>query len=84
MQTTREMIYKMPKTDLHVHIDGSMRVETILELAEQQKVKLPADNPDDLKKLLVKKDSKDLVDYLEALTYHSKCCSIPEALTGQL
>ena len=32
----------MPKTDLHVHLDGSLRLETILELAEQERVELPA------------------------------------------
>ena len=31
-----ELIEKLPKTDLHVHLDGSLRLETILELAEQQ------------------------------------------------
>lgn len=66
MSITREMIMQMPKTDLHVHIDGSMRVETILDLAKKQKVELPAKDPKKLKKLLVKKDSKDLVDYLGA------------------
>ena len=37
-----ELIEKLPKTDLHVHLDGSLRLSTILELAEKQKVKLPA------------------------------------------
>src|SRR5215813_11400536 len=29
-----EFFQKLPKTDLHVHLDGSLRLETILELAE--------------------------------------------------
>ena len=36
---------KLPKTDLHVHLDGSLRSETLLELAERNGVKLPADTP---------------------------------------
>ena len=37
-----EVFKALPKTDLHVHLDGSLRLETILELAKQQKVELPA------------------------------------------
>lgn len=43
MQITREFVHRMPKTDLHVHLDGSLRLETILELAEKQGVRLPGD-----------------------------------------
>ena len=28
-----EVIEKLPKTDLHVHLDGSLRLKTILDLA---------------------------------------------------
>lgn len=46
MQITREFIQRMPKTDLHVHLDGSLRLKTIMELAEEQGIKLPG-NPQD-------------------------------------
>jgi len=52
IQYPREFIHKLPKTDLHVHLDGSMRYNTILELAKEQGVKLPADNPETLKKIV--------------------------------
>ena len=42
-------IQRLPKTALHDHLDGSLRLSTILELAEEQKVKLPADTPEKLK-----------------------------------
>ncbi len=42
---SRDLIHRLPKTDLHVHLDGSMRLETILELADTRGVKLPADTP---------------------------------------
>lgn len=32
---------KLPKTDLHVHLDGSIRLDTILDLAKEQGVTLP-------------------------------------------
>ncbi|MBV5337208.1 MAG: adenosine deaminase, partial [Deltaproteobacteria bacterium] len=46
---TIQDIQRLPKTDLHVHLDGSLRIQTILELAEQQKVNLPADSVDKLR-----------------------------------
>ena len=50
MKLTREIIKRLPKTDLHVHLDGSVRINTIFELAKKHKVDLPEDNPEDLKK----------------------------------
>jgi adenosine deaminase len=49
---TLEQIRKWPKTDLHCHLDGSVRVSTILELAEKRGVDLPADNEEGLFKVL--------------------------------
>ncbi len=48
IEVTEELLRALPKTDLHCHLDGSMRLKTILELAEQQKVKLPADTEEGL------------------------------------
>src|SRR5205085_3752664 len=39
---TEELLHALPKTDLHCHLDGSLRLKTMLELADQQGVKLPA------------------------------------------
>ena len=63
----REFIHKLPKTDLHVHLDGSMRLGTILELAERYKVELPAGDEDALAKAIhMGKPCEDLTDYLTA------------------
>ncbi len=64
---TLQDIQRLPKTDLHVHLDGSLRIPTILELAEQQKVKLPGDTPEKLRPFVeVGEDCKSLVEYLKA------------------
>jgi adenosine deaminase len=34
----RELIAALPKSDLHVHLDGSLRLETLIELARERKV----------------------------------------------
>jgi adenosine deaminase len=41
-QVPFEVFRALPKTDLHVHLDGSLRLETILELARQNGIELPA------------------------------------------
>lgn len=63
-----KFLHSLPKTDLHVHLDGSLRIETMLELADQQKVKLPADDPESLKKHLVPtaETVTSLKEYLKA------------------
>jgi adenosine deaminase len=67
MKLKREFIEKLPKTDLHVHLDGSLRISTIIELARKQNVALPADNENDLKKFVCcGKDCKSLDEYLKA------------------
>lgn len=64
---TEELIRALPKTDLHCHLDGSLRLKTILELADQQKVKLPADTPEGLAKAIhMGAQCESLEDYLKA------------------
>jgi adenosine deaminase len=52
LPVTEELLHALPKTDLHCHLDGSLRLRTLLELAEQQEVRLPADSEDGLAKAM--------------------------------
>ncbi len=62
-----ELIEKLPKTDLHVHLDGSLRLETILDLAEKQRVELPSTDPVKLREAMnLGKNCGSLVEYLKA------------------
>lgn len=67
LKISEDVIKALPKTDLHCHLDGSLRIETVLELAEDQGVKLPADNVDDLKEIMQagRGKNKSLADYLK-------------------
>lgn len=61
-----EFFARLPKTDLHVHLDGSLRLETIIDLARQQNVQLPATEPDELKRTLrLGENYGSLVEYLK-------------------
>jgi adenosine deaminase len=62
-----ELLHSLPKTDLHCHLDGSLRLDTILELARAQQVKLPTFDRAELFKLLYAGDNVSSLDeYLKA------------------
>ncbi len=64
MKVTRELLKQLPKTDLHVHLDGSLRPETLLDLARQQGKDLPRNEAEALRNYMLVSDARDLVDYL--------------------
>lgn len=78
---TMELLQKLPKTDLHCHLDGSMRLETILDLADKGRVILPAKDVAGLAKALHKGERcKDLVEYLKAFDITCSVLQTEEAL----
>ncbi len=82
MEIEKRYIKAMPKTDLHVHLDGSVRMSTLIDLAKQQKVELPSTDPKKLKKLLVPGlRYKSLVDYLRPFDIVLSVLQEPEALS---
>ncbi|OGS05604.1 MAG: adenosine deaminase [Elusimicrobia bacterium RIFCSPLOWO2_12_FULL_59_9] len=75
-QITPEFIRAIPKSDLHVHLDGSLRLKTLIELAREAKVKLPSTSEAGLRKLVFKESYKDLPDYLHGFMY--TCAVLPD------
>ncbi|KNC77302.1 hypothetical protein SARC_10236 [Sphaeroforma arctica JP610] len=51
---TTEFLKALPKTDLHLHLDGSVRLTTLIELAEQEGIELPANTVEGLKEKVFK------------------------------
>ncbi len=77
-----ELIEKLPKTDLHVHLDGSLRLTTILDLAEKQKVELPARDEDRLRAAMnLGQNCGSLVEYLKAFDVTLRVMQTADALT---
>jgi adenosine deaminase len=64
---TFDFLKALPKTDLHCHLDGSLRLDTVLDLARQQKVALPTFDRQGLWAMLYAGEScTSLDDYLKA------------------
>jgi len=62
-----ELLQRLPKTDLHCHLDGSLRLDTVIDLAKKQGVKLPTFDRGELFKMLYAGDEvASLDDYLRA------------------
>ena len=68
---TLERIRRVPKVVLHDHLDGGLRPETILELADETGYgRLPAGDPDQLAAWMQRgADRKDLNLYLETFAH---------------
>ncbi len=66
-ELTQELIAKLPKTDLHCHLDGSLRLDTVIDLAKKQRVKLPTFDRGELFNMLYAGEHvESLDDYLRA------------------
>ncbi|MFA6844286.1 MAG: adenosine deaminase [Sphaerochaetaceae bacterium] len=78
---TKEIIKEIPKVELHDHLDGGLRVQTVIDLAKEYKVKLPYENPQDLHSWFVKGgNQKNLSLYLESFSLTTAVMQTTEAL----
>ncbi len=77
---TDAFIQDLPKTDLHVHLDGSLRLKTLIELAKAQGVELPSYEEEGLRELVFKEGYRDLNEYLHGFMYTCAVLKDPESL----
>lgn len=68
----------MPKSDLHLHLDGSLRIESMLEMAKTADVQLPGKTPEELKAKVFKDKYENLGEYLQGFQYSCAILREPE------
>lgn len=66
---TEAFIRQVPKTDLHVHLDGSLRIPTLIELARSERVRLPSFEEEGLRETVFKPHYASLTEYLRGFAY---------------
>jgi len=59
----------IPKTDLHLHLDGSLRIPSLIEMAQSGNIELPSYTESGLRELVFKDFYTDLPDYLNGFQY---------------
>lgn len=63
---TKELIKRLPKVELHDHLDGGLRPSTIIELAQESNISLPSTDPNALASWFARGcEQKSLPLYLE-------------------
>ena len=74
-------INNLPKIELHCHLDGSLRVETVIELAQKDNIELDSYDYKEVKKMLsIDENCSSLDEYLEKFDLPNKVLQSKENL----
>lgn len=71
---------RLPKVELHVHLDGSLRPATLIALAGAARTPLPSQDPEVLRRHMRAEDADSLAVYLERFELTVPALQTPEAV----
>lgn len=77
----RSLMHQMPKAELHTHIEGAVRPETILDIARQYELPLPAPTVEELKEKVSMRQGENLIDFLKKFDHFRFVFDQPETLS---
>lgn len=77
---TRELIRRLPKAELHVHLDGSLRPGTMLDIARAAGLALPASDPEALRAYMLVDNARNLEEFLTRFDVTIALLQSPEAI----
>ncbi|MBU2567851.1 MAG: adenosine deaminase [Elusimicrobia bacterium] len=78
---TLELLKRIPKVDIHCHLDGSVRTATIIDAARKHNFKLPTEDPQQLNKYVqVSPTCKSLTDFLKRFEFFYDFLKFPDVV----
>ncbi|MEF1254577.1 MULTISPECIES: adenosine deaminase [unclassified Vibrio] len=73
--------FDLPKIDLHCHLDGSLRPQTVIDLAAEQNIELPSTDADVIKEMMVAPETcPNLQEYLDRFALPIKVMQTAEGI----
>ncbi|XP_078072480.1 adenosine deaminase-like [Mustelus asterias] len=63
-------LFNQPKVELHCHLDGAIRLQTILHFAKKRKIQIPAENEGELYNLVTCSKPSSLTEVLSKFSYY--------------